>query len=61
MHPGKMHEPSLEDLKEKMWIAYTDYKKLQEKFYNQAELVHKHYNWDRLTEEAFEPIVKKFS
>jgi len=61
MHPGKMHEPSLEDLKEKMWLAYTDYKKLQEKFYNQAELVHKHYNWDRLTEEAFEPIVKKFS
>jgi hypothetical protein len=56
-----MHEPSLEDLKEKMWLAYTDYKKLQEKFYNQAELVHKHYNWDRLTEEAFEPIVKKFS
>ena len=61
MHPGKVYEPDKDDLKQKMLLAYENYEELQNKFYNQAKEVHSYYNWDRLTEEAFAPIVKKFS
>ena len=61
MHQGKVFEPNyqhlLEVMKEVAWSfnAYSGY------YYAQSTKIHKEYNWDRLTNNAFKHIFDKFS
>jgi glycosyltransferase involved in cell wall biosynthesis len=60
IHPGKMFKPDADQLIEILrWIPlnYTD---LAARAYQKAKLCHKRYNWLKLTETAFEEVVKKF-
>jgi glycosyltransferase involved in cell wall biosynthesis len=61
MHPGKMYEPSYEELVNAYRKAYEDFNSLAGKAYKNAFKVHEEYDWDNLTENAFEHIVEKFS
>jgi glycosyltransferase involved in cell wall biosynthesis len=60
-HTGQMYLPDKDHLRQLMWKAYEDYQAIESKFYSQAQDVHARYNWDTLTENAFDHIVKKFS
>lgn len=60
MHPGKMWEPSFEDLVEKFKYAANNYETLASQAYRLSFPVHKQYDWTTLTEKAFSKIVKRF-
>lgn len=61
IHPGKMFEPNFDDLLR----AMSDVEENEVKFTSQARanspVLHKQYDWKRLTSNAFEPIVKRFA
>lgn len=60
MHPGKMYEPSFDDLVKAYRNVYTNYNKFAGKAFLNGYRVHQEYDWDTLTEKAFEHIVKRF-
>ena len=60
MHPGKMFEPSYEDLLDALRLVDEDYNRLAGKAYRNGFLVHQKYDWDNLTRKAFKHIVEKF-
>ncbi|WNN95402.1 glycosyltransferase [Streptomyces phage Watermoore] len=57
VHPGKMLEPSFDDLVEKYRFAYEHFDSLSNYFYIQAPKLHAEYNWEKLTEEAFAHLI----
>ena len=61
VHPGKMFEPSFADLCKAYKSAYDNFEHHAMTAASIAPVVTEHYDWDRLTKEAFEPIVQKFS
>lgn len=61
MHPGDMFHPSYDDLKVKMLYAEQNAVELKEWHVRQSPVVHKTYNWLKLTENAFIDIVQKFT
>lgn len=60
MHPGKVYEPSFDDLVKSYRSVYENYHALAGKSYKNGFKVHEEYDWDRLTENAFEHVVEKF-
>ena len=60
-HDGKMFRPDSAHLSELMSTVADDYDRYAELFYNQAQQIHKEYDWLNLTERAYEHIVNKFS
>lgn len=60
MHPGKMYEPSFDDLVNAYRKVYEDYNRLAGKAFLNGYRVHQEYDWDTLTENAFEHVLKKF-
>lgn len=60
IHPGKVFEPSYSDLINAMKAVEKD----ETKFTSQARAnsikLHRNYDWKRLTEEAFAPVVQRF-
>lgn len=60
IHPGKMFEPSYEDLLRAMKSAEDN----EVKFASQARAnslrIHQDYDWKKLTKAAFEPVVQQF-
>lgn len=61
LHQGKMFQPSYDDLKASMGTAVRDIDSLKADAMAKVDLVHKEYDWKTLTEEAFAPIVEKFT
>lgn len=61
MHPGKMFHPKFQHLVEIYKEVAANYPHHSASAYRVAYDVEKHYNWVRLTEETFAPIVTKFS
>jgi glycosyltransferase involved in cell wall biosynthesis len=61
MHPGKVYEPSFDDLVESYRFAYENYNLVAGRAYANGFKVHKEYDWDALTEKAFSHVVEKFS
>lgn len=61
IHPGKMFHPNKEHLTSLMLKAEADFDRLAGRAYKNSFAVHQDYNWETLTEKAFEDIVKKFS
>ncbi|ASR76474.1 glycosyltransferase [Streptomyces phage Tribute] len=57
VHPGKMLEPSFDDLVDKYRFAYEHFDSLSSYFYLQAPKLHAEYNWEKLTEEAFAHLI----
>lgn len=60
-HLGKVFEPNYEHLLELMIEVSTNFNKYSNYYFNQSTKVHKDYNWDQLTKNAFDHIFKKFS
>ena len=61
MHPGTMFEPSYSDLVNAYKYIANNREKVFGKAYLNAFRVHKEYNWDLLTKNAFAHIIKMFS
>jgi len=61
IHTGKMFEPSYEDLKRSLESIDDNYETHAGRAYRTSFKVAEHYDWDRLTEEAFARIVTKYS
>lgn len=60
-HPGDVLYPNYEDLKRAMRLAVSDLPYFLDYYSAQAEKVHEQYNWDSLTANAVEHLVKRFS
>lgn len=56
-HPGKMLEPSFDDLVDKFRYAYDNFGTLSDQFYAQAPKLHAEYNWETLTQKAFAHLI----
>jgi len=61
IHIGKMFKPDQEHLEEQMLFVAENFKALSGYYYAQSTKIHKEYNWDQLTNKAFDHIFKKFS
>ncbi|UVK61136.1 glycosyltransferase [Streptomyces phage Angela] len=57
VHPGKMLEPSFDDLVDKYRYTYENFDALSNQFYAQAPKLHEEYNWETLTEAAFAHLI----
>ena len=58
---GKMFKPDAKHLEDQMYEAVINFKAYSGYYYAQANNIHKEYNWDQLTKNAFDHLVKKFS
>lgn len=61
IHPGKVYEPNYQHLLELMRDVAINFKAYSGYYYAQSTKIHKEYNWDRLTKNAFASVIKKFS
>jgi glycosyltransferase involved in cell wall biosynthesis len=61
MHPGQVFFPDDADLRTKMTTAVDKFDDLADRAYNLVPFIQKRYDWDRLTRQAFAPLVQKFS
>ena len=57
MHPGKMYEPNIENLKELMMDAINSYSKHSAIALKNTTKIYEKYNWIDLTKKAFEHLV----
>jgi len=60
-HKGKVFEPNRQHLLELMRDVSINFKAYSNYYFTQSTKIHKDYNWDQLTENAFKDIFKKFS
>lgn len=60
MHPGKMYEPDFDSLVQAYLTVYDRYRTLSGKAYLNSYKIREEYNWLRLTNNAWNRIVKKF-
>jgi len=59
MHPGDVYKPNPEHLLEVMQDAVDNFKAYSGYYFTQSTEIHQEYNWDQLTNKAFENIFKK--
>ncbi len=60
-HEGKVFEPNRQHLLELMRDSAINFNAYSGYYYAQSTKIHEEYNWDQLTNNSFEKIVKKFS
>jgi glycosyltransferase involved in cell wall biosynthesis len=60
IHPGKMFIPDFDHLVQLYKQAEDEFEFASWAAFNQAPRVAEEYNWDRLTEQAFAPLVERF-
>ena len=61
VHPGKVFNPNYQHLLEMMRDAAMNFKAYSGYYYAQSTKIHEEYNWDQLTNNAFQNVIKKFS
>jgi glycosyltransferase involved in cell wall biosynthesis len=61
MHPGKVYKPDKNHLVSLIEDAAVNFKAYSGYYYAQSTEIHKEYNWDQLTNKAFEEVFKKIS
>lgn len=61
MHPGQVLQPSFDDLVDKYRYVYENIDTLLVEYYKQAFKVHDWADWNTLTHDAFDPIVKRYA
>lgn len=60
-HPGKMYYPNYDDLVERFrMLDSRDYDKIAGRAYRNAFKVHEEYDWDKVTHDAWDRIIKEF-
>ena len=59
MHPGYVYKPNPEHLLEVMQDAVDNFKAYSGYYFAQSTEIHQEYNWDQLTNKAFENVFKK--
>jgi glycosyltransferase involved in cell wall biosynthesis len=59
LHPGMMLEPKMDDLVEAMRYAYHHYDEVHDFAQSQVSKITDFYDWDRLTDEAFQGLQKR--
>jgi glycosyltransferase involved in cell wall biosynthesis len=60
MHPGQVFFPGMNSIKDAMLFAANNLDTLGARAFGNTRLIAQQYSWDRLTEEAFAPIVAKY-
>ncbi len=60
-HEGKVYEPNYQHLLELMRDVSINFNAYSGYYYAQSTEIHKEYNWNQLTNNAFDHIFKKFS
>lgn len=60
-HPGQVYMPSQEDIINAMLTAYNNWDSLNGEALDIAPIVHEEYDWLRLTEQAFAPVIDKMN
>lgn len=61
MHPGKMWEPDFDDLVDWYRDVYDSFAGYADSAFESASVIHREYDWQRLTRNAFDHIVQKFA
>ena len=61
VHPGEVFEPSYQHLVEVMREVANNFNAYSGYYYAQSTKIHEDYNWNQLTNKAFDHIFKKFS
>jgi glycosyltransferase involved in cell wall biosynthesis len=56
IHPGQMWRPNRQDLAHAIRYAFENYEDCVTYAMDQTDEIRRHYDWDRLTEEAFENL-----
>ena len=56
IHPGKMMKPNAEQLEQLMLEAYNNYEKYSAETFSNSFLIHKDYNWDKVSKPAVERL-----
>lgn len=56
VHPGKMYQPNIDDLIDKMRYAVSNYEDVHIKAQETAPLIHEAYAWDAITKKTFEAL-----
>lgn len=56
-HPGKVYQPDMEDLCEKIRLVYEDFENQSLQSFKRSFKLHDEYNWLSLTEKAFADVV----
>ena len=59
VHPGHMYQPNVDHLIEIMRHVYDNYQSYSESTFLQAPAVHRRYDWDLLTDNAFLALEKR--
>ena len=59
LHPGRMFKPDMESLVESMRFARNNYEEVQRVAHENIDNILKHYDWDRLTKEAFSNLEER--
>lgn len=60
MHPGQMFKPDFDQLVEQMLYVADNFDQLARESYIRSFKIKREYDWDYLTKNAFEHVVKKF-
>jgi glycosyltransferase involved in cell wall biosynthesis len=60
MHPGNMFHPDAPQLEHAMAAAVNGIDEFAKQSFGRIPYIQKRWDWDRLTEKAFAPIVEKF-
>jgi glycosyltransferase involved in cell wall biosynthesis len=60
MHPGQVFFPGMNSLKDAMLFAANNLDTLAARAFGNTQLIAQQYDWDKLTAEAFAPVVSKF-
>jgi len=58
-HPGKMFKPRFDDIVDRMRYAYENYDEVHSTALERTKEIAVHYDWDRLTREAFENLEER--
>lgn len=56
MHPGQILKPDFDALVEKYRFVYANYDSIVDQYFKQSFQVHAAYDWDSLTQKAFQPF-----
>lgn len=59
IHPGKMFKPDADHLVDLYRYAADHIEELADKAFTRSGAVRQRYDWEKLTSEAFDPVVKK--
>lgn len=60
-HPGMVYKPNMESLIKQIQSVEENYDEIASEHFRQSLTLHNEYNWDILTQNAFERIVEKFN